>query len=1228
MSHPLEQRIAALRSRVRRLALVYGICWVASAGLAATLALGATDYLLRFQDRGMRVLASLVLVGVLGWTVYRYLYPAWAARLGELDLARRLQRRFPDLGDGLASAVEFLKQSEDDVTAGSAALRRAVISQTVAQTDKLDFHEAIHRRPVRRALVSALAVGAAAMVVVASDPSASRTALARLVRPLSDVRWPPVHHLVLRGPLRPIARGQPFEVEIVDAYPDVPLPSQVYIRYRFENPEGPASEEMERMRLLGKAMVARRENVTRPFSFQVEGGDDRWTHWERVEVVDPPAIESLAVKLIPPPYTGWPVERADRNFRALIGTRIEISAKATKPLSSALLCLEGGREIPGRLLGADGSFQVPGDGSSGFVVEKSGAYWFRLTDSEGIGGGETDRWEIRVVPDEAPSVTIDQPTADIFVTPQADVPIHATVRDDLAIQRIDLEFNRSSQPDTAEAKVPLFAGPARVQPRPRGLSAGDAGEKKILSHAWKLDALALRPGTQVSFWVSAADYRPQTAKSQPRRLSVITPEELAERIAARQAVILAELTRVLQMQRQSREQVTALEVRAEQPGGFGQLDVDHLRSAELNQRQVSHTLTSRSEGVPMHVLGLLADLDGNKVDSPDVRRRMQALLAEIDRLARDELPAVGRELTAAIKAAQGRLEKQPPPKKGEPQSPGQEEPALRAALAAAGKNQDLVIASLERMLDDLGRWDSFRRFHRDVGQLLREEEELARRTGELAQQTLAKDLRDLPPQDSADLKLAARKQLELAQRLEVVQQQMEQAVGQLRESDPLAAQALSDAAARARQLDTSGAMRSAGGQIDRNRMGQATAGQRQIVEQLREVLDILANRREHELTGLLRKLREADAELAEIARRQEDLRKRMDRAASEADAPTGRRALEKLAPEQQKLREETERMVRRLERLMVPQAVPPARQGAEKMGQAGESAARGEGRTAAGRAEEARKAIEDARRQLDANRRRAETELSTEQLARLQDALQGIHRRQEKALAETRRLDAAQKEQNALSPEREAALVELAREERLLEAEATGLLRELAGAEVFRLVVESAGSEMAVAAGLLDRRQTGPPTQQAEETALGRLARMLEALKPEPAEKEPDANQGGQPGQPGQQGPPGPQGQPGGIRDVAQLKLLKLMQEEVNRRTQAIERVLAGADKGSEPARRQLDQLTLEQGCLADLLLTLIRPEEPAEEDRGNVPESPPPNREESLEPPDRTREKPKEPSP
>ena len=115
----------------------------------------------------------------------------------------------------------------------------------------------------------------------------------------------------------------------------------------------------------------------------------------------------------------------------------------------------------------DCDFTVPAGGEP-LAVEKSGAYWFKLVDREGLSGGANDRWELRVVPDQPPSVAIEQPGGAVFVTPEAEVPLRVAAKDDLAMQpdRPGGRAARARRPRSRRnGRLPLYAGPDRVAPR-------------------------------------------------------------------------------------------------------------------------------------------------------------------------------------------------------------------------------------------------------------------------------------------------------------------------------------------------------------------------------------------------------------------------------------------------------------------------------------------------------------------------------------------------------------------------------------------------------------------------------------------------------------------------------------------------------------------------------------------------------------------------------------------
>lgn len=84
--------------------------------------------------------------------------------------------------------------------------------------------------------------------------------------------------------------------------------------------------------------------------------------------------------------------------------------------------------------------------------------------------------------------------------------------------------------------------------------------------------------------------------SSPRRLTIITPQELEDHLAERELLVYNGLSRILKMQQAARLETTGLELAFDRAGRFEKQDVDRLRGDELNQRQVRRSLTSPSEG--------------------------------------------------------------------------------------------------------------------------------------------------------------------------------------------------------------------------------------------------------------------------------------------------------------------------------------------------------------------------------------------------------------------------------------------------------------------------------------------------------------------------------------------------------------------------------------------------------------------------------------------------------
>ena len=125
------------------------------------------------------------------------------------------------------------------------------------------------------------------------------------------------------------------------------------------------------------------------------------------------------------------------------------------------------------------------------------------------------------------------------------------------------------------------------------------------------------------------------------------------------------------------------------------------------------------------------------------------------------------------------------------------------------------------------------------------------------------------------------------------------------------------------------------------------------------------------------------------------------------------------------------------------------------------------------------------------------------------------------------------------------------------------------------------------AAGFLDRHLTAAETQQAQQNAMSRLDLLLDALKPEPPENQPNppANAENKPPANANQAP----NQQQNAVNLSELKLLKILQEDINRRTAALAQTIGPDEKPTDQQRKEYEQLAEEQARLAELILKMMK---------------------------------------
>ncbi len=567
----------------------------------------------------------------------------------------------------------------------------------------------------------------------------------------------------------------------------------------------------------------------------------------------------------------------------------------------------------------------------------------------------------------------------------------------------------------------------------------------------------------------------------------------------------------------------------------------------------------------------------------------------------------------------------------------------RDAVTEVRKHQEEVEKSLGALLKDMEPSRDIQELKTEAGRIQREQRRLAVELAELAKEErkmAGKSPEELSQEQKADLEALRDSQRrvqeqtnQLLEKMRKVAQKLEEVDRETKEPrDPETAKAIRAALAQAQKEDLVGKMKQAGEDVKENKLNDARRSQKQVTKQLDKLVRNLEDRRDEELDRLIKKLREAEDKVEELTKEQEELKKKLKAAEKETDPAKREAELKKLGRRQDELKKKTEELVKTLSRMRSERAKQALAQANEEMQQAGDELSRGKPDDE--KQEDVLDRLDEAREELQKARRRAEEQLGREQLERLADQLRRYKERQEAQQKEAERIQGQARQNEGWSRALQASLRNLAEAQGWgerpgggdegpdkLTGQVTGLAQEvsettkkhLQGTPVFAKQLELAAEAMEKAGRRLHEMAKEPPAlaglpdedvARSQAEAVRRLAQLLEAVKDAQNAPQP-LNKGG-----GGEKADGGDAEEGGNRrgddslpPLAQLRLLRRMQKEVNDRTEAFNKNRPDREKLGAKEKAELESVRRDQKEVADLLEELSRQNREADAE----PEAPAP---------------------
>lgn len=251
---------------------------------------------------------GLLAAGVVSWIALR-LFRAFRTKA----LALVLERRFPELDDRLITAVEAAEGAETTDSPITSAMLRHTIVEAARTASGLDLGSVFDRKPLRRAIITASVLVASVFGLAVTNSAAMERWIAGYLG-LRDGYWPRETELIVKVIVQPGDRVREFtdgrykhpkgsDLSLqIEVAPGKKAPEQVRLDARLANGRGNVRAYLTRVG--DQPFRHTLAGLLDDADIWVTGGDFVNARPYRVQVVQPPEVQSVTLHCLYPEYTG------------------------------------------------------------------------------------------------------------------------------------------------------------------------------------------------------------------------------------------------------------------------------------------------------------------------------------------------------------------------------------------------------------------------------------------------------------------------------------------------------------------------------------------------------------------------------------------------------------------------------------------------------------------------------------------------------------------------------------------------------------------------------------------------------------------------------------------------------------------------------------------------------------------------------------------------------------
>jgi len=806
-------------------------------------------------DSTFRTVLAFLILGIFFGAFIVMVFPEILRALGIRNfpdinsMALRVGDIYPEIKDRLGNALQLFSIDEKSYKT-SKELAKAEFVNIYNSTSSKDFDKIIKTDKLKKSLVYFVSIFVLTVSLFALFSSGLGAAFVRIANFEKSYLPPAPFSLTIEPKNVSVVKGESVKI-VVHATGKAPETVSLYIKE-----EQQQNYDVLTLRLdSSKKYLYELPSIKHSITFYAEAA---WlnsavkTEECKITVTDKPLIRSLSGKIIFPSYTKLSVKNIDEqsaDISALRGSVAEFQLLSNKELSSGRIIFEkisSFSEISNDTAKKSEQIIIPlktdGRRANGSMnINANGQYYFELTDKDGQKTDNPIKYTIIATNDEYPSIALLQPTTDVQLSEEAQMPMRIGITDDYGFSGLKLNYrlihSKYSAPSEkwVTVNIPFLNAEKAIE----------------VPYLWDLNKIDITPEDKYEYYLEVFDNDkisgPKSAKTQVLTVRLPSMDEVLQSAEDVQKKAEKDLEKILKQAEETKKDMEQLNRDLLKNQQQKNLDWKEKKKTEdILKKQAD--LQSKFNDIKQSLEEMTKKLEQNNLLSPETLQKYQELQKLMQEVQSPEL----KKLQEAMKQAMDKL------------SPDE----LQKAMKNYKFNEEQFRKSIERTLKILKRLQA----EQKVDALNKRAEELSKKQDELN-----KKLQNSNPSDKSKRDDLSKEQKGAKEDLKKMGDDLKDLEKLMKDiGDNMPMNEMEKAQSELNQDETSDAMQDAKESTEKgdfqkadNSQKKASKNLKKFAQQMKKLKDEMDNRNKKEAQ---RKLQKAISDMLQLSKKQEGIK--------------------------------------------------------------------------------------------------------------------------------------------------------------------------------------------------------------------------------------------------------------------------------------------------------------------------------------------------------------------